>query len=516
MSNTGDRKHHLYTYAVDLSRQNLLEKTTADVSQESVGPLVEALSFDSRDCKPGTLFICKGRAFKPEYLEKAIALGAVAYVAEQAYEQAGVPGLIVKDIRLAMVFLARRMYNDPQNELTLIGITGTKGKSTTVRMMQQVLNSWLISCDKPPTGVISSITYFDGVRESEAVLTTPEIPDLYRMLRTGVEAGLTHFIIEVSSQALKYNRLDGLRFSTAAFLNISEDHISPVEHPDFTDYLEAKLRLFERCDQIVYSLDTDYTARLQSASSHLPALSFSAANPDADIYCNKIQANAQGLDLSIVQKGGPAVDMRVNMPGRFNAENALATFAMAEQLDIPIEHIKEGLRLARAEGRMEILESDSEPIAIIVDFAHNTLSWNRLADTAEELFPEREIIYIGGVAGGKALNRRRDLGEFLGAGRITKAYLTASNPGNERTEDICDEIIRYIAPATLPYEVIPDRDAAIDRAVTAIEKPTVVLLAGQGSHTRMWVGRELVDRPSDMEAAKHALALRAKHKENKQ
>ncbi|MGI6546298.1 MAG: Mur ligase family protein [Fastidiosipilaceae bacterium] len=508
MKQLGTMTHAISTYAEDLRAERLLSHLVAADDSDLARIEIRALSFDSRDISPGTLFICKGRAFNKIYLERAVEAGAVAYVSETAYEDMAIPGLIVHDVRLSMATLSRRMYNNPQNELTLIGITGTKGKSTTTRMMQQIMNCWQEKLGLPPVGVISSITYFDGVKETEAVLTTPEIPDLYRMLRTGVEAGLNYFIIEVSSQALKYDRLDGVRFATAAFLNISEDHISPVEHPDFTDYLESKLRIFEHSDRLVFSLDTGESAKLKIAARGMEYLTFSVRDNSADLHCAEIQTDEDGLNLLVRQTNGADLSLRVNMAGRFNAENALAAVALSDQLGVPTECVQQGLADARADGRMEIIRSADEPIAVIVDFAHNTLSWDYLASTAAELFPDRDLIYVGGVAGGKALNRRKDLGRFLGSGKIKKAYLTASNPGLERTEDICEEIISHIRPTSIPTEIIVDRDEAIGKAIADIENPAVVLLAGQGAHTNMWIGRDLVKRKSDREVATAALKRR--------
>ena len=218
---------------------------------------------DSREVTDGTLFICKGAAFKPEYLKSAIADGACAYISETGYEEGGdVPAIIVSDIRKAMPLLGDLFYDYPQKKLNLTGFGGTKGKSTSTYYMKYVVDEYLEKNGKPESGVLSSIDNYDGVIREESHITTAESLELHRHFYNAVSTGIDFMEMEVSSQALKYDRVLGIGFTVSVFLNISEDHISPNEHKDFEDYLSSKMKMFALSEHAVVCLDTDCVERV--------------------------------------------------------------------------------------------------------------------------------------------------------------------------------------------------------------------------------------------------------------
>ena len=224
-----------------------------------LGRAVGLVSYNSRETVPGTLFLCKGVHFKPEYLADAARRGAFAYVSERVYPGAGLPCILVRDMRQVMAPLAVKYYDNPSQKLKVVGVTGTKGKSSTVYYLKYILDGYLAPQGKS-CGVISSIETWDGVERFESHLTTPEPLELQRHLAHAADAGLGYVVMEASSQALKYHRTLGTEFAAAAFLNIGNDHVSPIEHPDFDDYFHSKLKLFGQAGLSCVNLDCDHAA----------------------------------------------------------------------------------------------------------------------------------------------------------------------------------------------------------------------------------------------------------------
>ena len=220
-------KHTLKEYADALTRAGLLTASTLTPAAE--GTVIDCLSYDTRSLHGTSLFLCKGAHFKAEYLSAALAQGAAAYVAEKPYP-VDAPQLLVSDIRYAMVVLGQLFYDHVTGKLTSVGITGTKGKSTTAYYVRSILNDWLTSEGKPPCAILSSIDNYDGVITEESHITTPEVLELYQHFQNAYDSGISHLVMEVSSQALKVGRVRGMTFDVGAFLNIGTDHISPIEH----------------------------------------------------------------------------------------------------------------------------------------------------------------------------------------------------------------------------------------------------------------------------------------------
>ena len=255
--------HILKDYIALLDRSGLL---AAPIPKEidQTAP-VALVSYDSREVVPGTLFLCKGAHFKPEFLEMAQERGALAYVSQVPYPQSGLPCLQVHDMRSAIAPLADLFYGHPSGKLKVIGLTGTKGKSSTAYYLKYILDEYMAEREKPESGIISSIDTYDGVERFESHLTTPEPLELQRHFAHGVEAGMEYLTMEVSSQALKYHRTLCTEFAAACFLNIGLDHISPIEHPDFEDYFSSKLKIFSQGAVNCVNLDCDYADRVLEA-----------------------------------------------------------------------------------------------------------------------------------------------------------------------------------------------------------------------------------------------------------
>lgn len=461
--------------------------------------VVKGLTYNSKAVAGGTLFICKGASFKEDYLKEALARGAVAYVSETAYDVSA-PYILVSDIRKAMPFMANLYFCRPWEDLNLIGITGTKGKSTTAYYIKAIIDDYMAAAGKKESGVISSIDVYDGVVQKESHITTPEAVELMEHFRNAVDSGIDYMEMEVSSQALKYDRVDQITFDVGVFLNISEDHISPIEHPDFNDYFESKLRIFAQTKTACVNLDSDESGRIMEAAQAAGKVITFGTDKAADIRADRIRK--KGMD-TVFQVSCDRFDREfvLEMPGLFNVENALAAIAIAYALDIPVEYMYSGLKRARSSGRMELYHSQDHKIVAIVDYAHNKLSFEKLFESTLEEYKGRRIVTIFGCPGKKAYIRRRDLG--TAAGKYSdKIYLVAEDPGYEPVEDISRDIARYVEAQGCPYEMIEDRGEAIGKAIMETTEPTVILITGKGNETRQKYGSEYIDCPSDVEYTK--------------
>lgn len=495
--------HTIREYEELLERNGLLLEANAE---ESTDQVIRMLTYNSKEAGKDTLFVCKGAAFKPVYLREAVERGAVCYISEKAFElEEEIPYILVKDIRKAMAILANFFYQEPWKDLIVTGIGGTKGKSTSAYYMKAVVDDYMAAQGKHESAVISSIDIYDGVTKVESHITTPEAMELQQHLRNALDSQIAYAQMEVSSQALKYHRVDGMRFDVGIFLNISEDHISPIEHENFEDYFSSKMLMFAQTDTAVVNLDADYIERiLEEAKAAERCVTFSLKNPEADYYAYDIKKDGYETTFSVRSKDFDE-EFVLTMPGLFNVENALGVIAAASALQIPREYIHSGLKRARSSGRMELYASADKNVIAIVDYAHNKLSFEKLFSSMREEYPDYGIISIFGCPGKKAYIRRRDLGTVAGQ-YARKVYLTAEDPGYEPVEDISKDIAQYVEAQNCPYEMIEDRGEAIRSAIESAEGKTLLLITGKGKETRQKYGSEYVDCPSDVDYVKKYLA----------
>lgn len=460
---------------------------------------VELVSYDSREVVPGTLFICKGVHFKAEFLAMARDKGAIAYVSETPYPEIDLPCLQVSDMRRTIAPLADLFFDHPSGKLKVIGLTGTKGKSSTAYYLKSILDEYMAGTSGPESGVISSIDTYDGVERFESHITTPDALDLQRHFYRAVQSGLEYLTMEVSSQALKYHRSLCTDFAAACFLNIGYDHISPIEHTDFEDYFSAKLRIFQQGAVNCVNLDCDHADRVLAAArgAGKPLITFSQRDPLADVYANRVRKRGEDI-LFQVRTGRYQREFRLTMPGLFNVENALAAIAVCEGLEIPERFIYAGLERARVPGRMEVFASAGGTVTAIVDYAHNRMSFEALFRSTRAEYPGRRIVTVFGCPGLKALDRRRDLGEISGK-YSDLVVLTEEDSGEEDTLSICGQIAAHVAEQGCKYLIEPNRGEAIRQAVLSCREPSVLLITGKGEETRQKRGREYIDTPTDVE-----------------
>ncbi len=524
-------------------------------AQRGAAAAVTRLTCDSRQVCPGAMFICKGAAFRPEYLAEAARRGAASYISERALpEGRGLKLLLVSDIRKAMAAAAACYFGYAPGCPKLTGITGTKGKTTTAWYLKAMLDAWMHEEHRPETGLLSTIRNYDGNEWSDAVMTTPEPVELHEFLARTVKNRLPYTTMEVSSQALKYKRVRELRFQVGIFLNISEDHISPQEHEDFEDYFRyttmevssqalkykrvrelrfqvgiflnisedhispqehedfedyfsAKLSMFRQCDTACVNLDSDHAQRILKAARKAGHVVTFGRHPHADLRCSNIRTGENGTSFT-VSCATFTESFTLAMKGRFNIENAMAAIAAAYVYGVPVQCMKQALAQTRVPGRMETFASRDGKICGIVDFAHNRLSFEKLFDAVfQEYSSYKKIITVFGCPGGKALNRRRELGLLAG---LFSDYvmITSDDPGKECPEKIAEEIRRYVEMTGCGCGFSQERKDAVALAVRKAAQygeKTMILLLGKGCERYQKTGEGLQEYPTDAALMQEAI-----------
>lgn len=468
--------------------KNFAPKQSRDLS------LTGKISCDSRNVEKNSLFFAKGVNFKREFLLSAIEKGAAAYVSEKDLD-VDIPLFLVSDVRKAMSAVARAVYGDMTKSFPLIGITGTKGKTSSLYMLESILREKYAK-----VGIISTNEARCGEKTWEKTGTTPEALELFSILDGFREENAGAAVMEVSSQALKYDRVSGLTFSVGAFLNLSPDHISPTEHSSFEDYKEAKKKLFSLCQKAVINLDDEYSAEFLASAKSTETITFSLT-PSGDIYAYGVSQDRYGTSFSIGGKIN-VENVRINMPGKFNISNALCAAACAYATGISEKEIRSGLEKARAEGRIEIYEKNG--ITVVADYAHNKSSFEALFEYARSFYPDSKIIFLFGCIGDRALDRRTEI-PAVAAKNADFIVYTTDDPGTESSEGIFREIEPQFKEIGTPYVFIEDRQKAVEFAIDAAKPGDIVILAGKGGETTQLVNGKYVPYIGDMPAAKAKL-----------
>ena len=449
------------------------------------------VSYNSKEIKENGLFICKGVAFKKEYLLDAIKNGATCYVSETDYE-VSVPKIIVNDVRCSLAIISNLFYPD---NLFKIGITGTKGKTTTNYFVHNILKNHL----GYTPGIFATHYFYSGKNEGENHLTTPESLELHKYLNEMMKSNIKYMSMEVSSQASKHNRIFGMNFDIGCFLNISADHISPLEHPDFEDYLNCKLDFLKKCKTVIVYRHTDYYDKVLEVCKDKKVITFGFK--DADYIISNIQNNKNlSFDFG---KGENSKTYSISMAGRFNIINAACAIVIATLLNASYEEIQKGLIETSVSGRMNVINDGICPI--IIDYAHNELSAKALYESLKEDYPGKKIKVVFGCPGDKGINRRRDMGLLAGE-YADYIYLTAEDPGNSTIEDICADIIKYIEKYHSNYEVIEDRKEAISKALKDATSNDVIAILGKGDENYQIVGNKWLPYETDIEVVKKELS----------
>ena len=458
--------------------RKICEEIEYTLLQGSLETEVRDIIYDSRKIAPETMFVCMVGAVTDghKYIPDAIDKGASVIVLEREEEAAQIPENItvlkVASARLALALMSAALFDHPARKLVTIGLTGTKGKTTTTYMIKKVLEM-----AGKKVGLIGTIGAMIGEEHLPSKNTTPESYELHRMFAAMVEAGCEYVVMEVSSQGLKLDRTAGILFDYGIFTNLSPDHIGPAEHASFEEYMECKSLLFRQCRIGIVNADDEHVDGI--LKGHTCEVKTFSAEKEADLMAADIGfINEDGkLGMHFKVSGCMDCQAKVHIPGRFSVYNSMVTMLVCHLAGISDEAILEGLSKVQVKGRVEMLPV-SKDYTLIIDYAHNEVSTRSVLTTLMEYHPKRLICVYGG-GGNRSKLRRYDMGEVTGE-MADLCVLTCDNPRDEEIRDINNDIKVGLARSNGKYIEIDDRKEAIAYCMKNAKPGDMIVLLGKG------------------------------------
>lgn len=467
-----------------------LAKEILEIAKKSENTTVSSVAFDSREVTKDGVFVAI-TGVKTDghlYIKNAIEKGASIIVCENKEEYDKYKGeytnvafVLVKRARKALAIISKVFYGCADEKLEIVGITGTKGKTSTSFMIAKILNE-----DGKRCGIIGTTgAYFEDFY-LEMNHSTPESRDLHSLFAKMLSLGATHIVMEVSSQALMMDRVYGIRFSTGIFTNISPDHIGEGEHKDFEEYLFYKSKLFTMCETAIVNADSDRIDDILSVcrKNSVETVTYSCKDKKCDFYAHNEKFYIDGgmkTSFDVSENGGEGYLVNVSVPGKFSVFNALCALSFARSLNINKEVVKKALCDVKVIGRTEPVFNEKLKAPVIIDYAHNAMSLESLFCAVKAYNPKR-IICVFGCGGNRSRLRRYEMGEISGK-YADLSIITADNSRFESLDDIIDDILVGMHKTDGKYEIVKDRREAIYRAIELSEEGDVVLLAGKGQET---------------------------------
>lgn len=430
---------------------------------------------DSRRIEAGCVFICIGGANFDGHTAAAEAAkaGAAAVIVEKDVEIAGDTSVIrVAETRYAMAHIAAAYFGYPAKRMKMIGITGTKGKTTTTYLIKSILENAGYR-----VGLIGTIEVIIGEKHIPAANTTPESFLLQGYLKEMADFGCDVVVMEVSSQGLMMHRTQAIDFELGIFTNIEPDHIGPNEHASFEEYMACKGLLFKQCRVGIVNADDAHVDTV--LKGHTCAVEKYGLGELADLRAEDIRLMSEPGYLGIAFRSAGLLELKVQIdtPGKFSVYNALAAIAVCRHFDIAGENIVKALRVAKVKGRIEMIPV-SDDFTLMIDYAHNAMSLESLLTTLKEYEPKR-IVCLFGCGGNRSKLRRYEMGEV--SGRLADlTVITSDNPRFEDPLEIIADIRSGIQKTSGEYVEIPDRKEAIAYAIRNAKKGDVIVLAGKG------------------------------------
>lgn len=496
----------------------LLSDILADIEYRSDRPTdsinIDDIVYDSRKAAAGTLFVCLIGAVTDghNYAAGAYANGCRAFLVQRRLElPSDAVQVIVSDTRASLALASAAFFGHPERSLLIIGITGTKGKTTTASMTADLLNAGGIN-----TATIGTTGIVINGERTPTVNTTPESYELYKAFRKMVESGVSCVVMEVSSQAVYMRRIVGIHFHIGVFTNLSPDHIGGVEHPTFEHYMACKAELFRQCRYGIFNADDPhYTDMVKNSRSINTTFGMEGQR---DVFGRDVKpwrrGNLLGVKFTCRTIRGES-ELSLRMPGEFNVYNALAAIAVAERMQIDQKVIASALERATVKGRFEIVEPPAgvlDDVVCIIDYAHNAVSMRAALETIRRYKPKRLVVLFGSV-GGRTQLRRGELGE-VAANFADFVIITSDNPNFEPPEEIIRDIEKSVAATSCPYVTFVDRREAVEYAIEHALPGDCILFAGKGHESyqliegeyRHYDEREEITAAFERNAARRALA----------
>ena len=460
---------------------------------------IENVWYDSRKVTRGSLFVAvsgfasDGNRFIPMAMEK----GAVAVVTAKKPE-ADVPYVLVESDRLALALLGCNFYGHPAKSMTMIGVTGTNGKTSTTLLLKQVLEKVLGA----KVGLIGTMANMVGEEVIPTERTTPESFDLQALFGRMRDAGCTHVVMEVSSHAVTLERIGGTHFDIAAFTNLTEDHLD--FHKTMDAYCDAKAELFRRCNKAVINADDSYAHRMVAAAE-CPVLTTSVAGK-GDLWAKDLQLQSEGIRFTAVS-GSEEVAVQLPIPGKFTVYNALTVLGIAKQLGISLADSAGALKTAEGvKGRIEVVPTPGMPYSVLIDYAHTPDGLENVLSSVKD-FCKGRLIAVFGCGGDRDPIKRPIMGE-IGVKLSDIAIITSDNPRTEDPMAIIEDILKGVKKEFGEYIVMEDRRAAIRYAMDIAEKDDIIVLAGKGHETYQDIGGHKYHLDEREEVAAHLQELR--------
>jgi len=460
---------------------SLLKKVEYTVLKGNESVEIQTLVYDSRKVCDTSVFVCITGAVADghSFIQQVIDNDAKAIIVEDIdldnYDFKGKDITIIKvsDTRLALAYMSAEFFDNPAKKLKTIGITGTKGKTTTSYIVKSML-------DKAghKTGLIGTIEVIIGDVVIKSLNTTPESYILQKYFAKMVEEGCDCVVMEVSSQGLMLNRVAGFEFDYGIFNNLSPDHIGPHEHKDFDDYLRCKAMLFKQCKTGIINIDDEFADKI--LEGHTCSVETFGFSEKADLRASDVALlNENGkLGVEYHLSGECDLDVKVNVPGKFSVYNSLTAIAICRHFDVPVDVIKSSLMEVRVRGRVEIVDIGDKDFTVMIDYAHNAMSLESLLTTIKEYNPKR-LVTVFGAGGNRDKHRRYDMGE-ISAKYADLSVLTSDNPRYEEPEAIIKDIIVGVDKQNGKYEIVVDRKEAIKHCIENAQTGDVIVLIGKG------------------------------------